>query len=81
MPETRLTSSLVVWSVEARYVWKPASPSTDQTLRKQTAAVSAEAGDARRAAVRPAPRAASVRCVTAHANTNTAKKESDTTNA
>lgn len=30
-----LTSSLVVWSLVVRYVWKPASPITDQIDRKQ----------------------------------------------
>lgn len=31
-----LTSSFVVWFEVVRYVWKPASPKTLQTLKKHT---------------------------------------------
>lgn len=31
-----LTSSLVVWLREIRYVWKPVSPTTDQSVKKHT---------------------------------------------
>lgn len=34
-----LTSSLVVWLLVVKYVWKPASPITDHTLRKQIIAI------------------------------------------
>lgn len=31
-----LTSSLVVWLREIRYVWKPVSPTTDHSVKKHT---------------------------------------------
>lgn len=39
--------------MDARYVWKPASPSTDHILKKHTHATIADAGLLRRASNRP----------------------------
>ena len=40
-----MISSLVVRLLEVRYVWKPARPMTDQTLKKQMTQTMILAGD------------------------------------
>lgn len=40
-----VTSSLVVWLDEVKYVWNPARPKTLQTLKKQTIATMTLVGD------------------------------------
>lgn len=40
-----LTSSLVVWLLVVKYVWKPAKPNILHTLKKHTTAIITLAGD------------------------------------